>query len=157
MKSLMSPKVLFFAVLLLIAFGVSEIAVGQDENYLEVADFLDFERVNDAQISPDGRQIIYTRQWVDQKSDRWSSTLWIMDADGSRHRFLREGSNARWSPSGDRILFIAPGDNDKPQIFVRWMNDEGAVSQVTRIEITPSSPKWSPDGNQIAFVAIVPA
>ena len=79
-----------------------------------------------------------------------------MDADGSRHRYLIKGSNARWSPGGDRILFVATGDNDKPQIFIRWMNDEGAVSQVTRIEISPYSPKWSPDGSQIAFVAIVP-
>lgn len=113
-------------------------------------------RVNDARISPNGRQVIYTRRWVDQKTDNWASALWIMDADGSRHRFLIDGSNARWSPSGDRILFIAKGDNDKPQIFIRWMNDEGAVSQVTRIDISPSSPEWSPGGEQIAFVAIVP-
>jgi dipeptidyl aminopeptidase/acylaminoacyl peptidase len=151
------PPTLFSTVLLIVTtVGFTAGVLAQDESHLGVADFLDFEQVDDAQISPGGRQIIYTRRWVDQKSDEWASALWIMDADGSRHRFLIEGSNARWSPSGDRILFVATGDNDKPQIFVRWMNDEGAVSQVTRIEISPSSPKWSPDGSQIAFVAIVP-
>ena len=157
MKSKMPPTVFAIGLLIVTTFGFTTSVFSQNQSHLDVADFLDFEEVRDAQISPDGRQIIYTRRWVDQKSDDWASALWIMDADGSRHRYLIEGSNARWSPSGDRILFVATGDNDKPQIFVRWMNDEGAVSQVTRIEISPSSPKWSPDGGQIAFVAIVPA
>jgi len=144
-------------IIFLLSFGMSGNAPAEGADILEVADYLEMEQVRDAQISPDGRQIIYTRRWVDQKADRWASAVWIMDADGSRHRSLIEGGNARWSPSGDRILFIADGDNDKPQLFVRWMNDEGAVSQVTRINITPTSPVWSPDGRQIAFVAIVPA
>ena len=128
-----------------------------DDHHLTVADYLEFEQVSDPRISPDGSQIVYTRRWADQKTDRMSSALWIMDADGSRHRFLIEGSNARWSPQGDRILFIASGDNDKPQLFVRWMDAGGAVSQVTRVDVTPASPAWSPDGTRIAFVAIVPA
>ena len=140
-----------------ITLAITSVSLADNDAHLTVADFLEFEQVNDPQISPDGSQVIYTRRWVDQQKDLWASSLWIMDADGSRHRFLRDGSNARWSPSGDRILFIANGDNDKPQIFVRWMNDEGAVSQVTRVDITPSSPEWSPDGSRIAFVAIVPA
>lgn len=133
------------------------LSIAQEPQHLSVADFLDFEQVADPQISPDGTQIIYTRRWVDAKADYWRSALWIMDADGSRHRFLIKGSNARWSPSGDRILFIAGGDNEKSQIFVRWMDDEGAVSQVTRVDFSPGSPEWSPDGNHIAFVGIVPA
>ncbi len=157
MKSLIPPLNLFFALCLSVLFTISASVDAQEENFLEVADYLDFEKVTDAQISPDGRQIVYTRHWIDQSTDRWASALWIMSADGSQHRFLLEGSNARWSPDGDRVLFIGTGNNDKPQIFVRWMNDEGAVSQVTRIEISPSSPAWSPDGTQIAFVAIVPA
>ena len=156
MKTKIPPTVFSIVLLIVTTFGFTAGVFAQDDNHLGVADFLDFEKVNDAQISPNGRQIIYTRQWVDQKSDNWASALWIMDADGSRHRYLIKGSNARWSPGGDRILFVATGDNDKPQIFIRWMNDEGAVSQVTRIEISPYSPKWSPDGSQIAFVAIVP-
>lgn len=149
------PRVLAAVASVLVAVSVN--AAEDKDALLSVADYLDFENVSDAQISPDGRQIIYTRRWVDQQADRMSSALWIMDADGTRHRFLREGSNARWSPGGDRILFIAQGDNEKPQIFVRWMDDEGATSQVTRITVTPSSPEWSPDGQRIAFIAIVPA
>ncbi len=156
MKSKMLRTVFSVALLIVTTIGFMHSVFAQDDNHLGIADYLDFERVNDARISPNGRQVIYTRQWVDQKTDTWASALWIMDADGSRHRFLIDGSNARWSPSGDRILFITKGDNDKPQIFIRWMNDEGAVSQVTRIDISPSSPEWSPGGDQIAFVAIVP-
>lgn len=140
---------------LLISF--SNLAVAADASRLSVADYLEFEQVSDPQVSPDGRQIIYTRRAVDKMNDRWDSSLWIMDADGSRHRFLIKGSNARWSPSGDRILFLAADANDKPQIFVRWMDDEGAVSQVTRVTVSPASPEWSPNGEHIAFVAIVPA
>ena len=151
--SLQRSLSVFFGALIL---ALSPVTFAADDSYLAVADLLEFEQVNDAQISPDGSQIIYTRRWVNQQADRWDSALWIMDADGSRHRFLQTGSNARWSPSGDRILFIADGDNDKQQLFVRWMNDEGAVSQVTRINVTPSSPQWSPDGEQIAFVSVVP-
>ena len=146
----------FAAVLLMLCIaGVS--TASADDHHLQVADYLEFEQVSDPQISPDGSTVIYTRRWADQKTDRITSALWIMDADGSRHRFLIKGSNARWSPQGDRILFIAGGDNEKPQLFVRWMDGEGAVSQVTRVNVTPSSPKWSPDGSQIAFVAVVPA
>jgi dipeptidyl aminopeptidase/acylaminoacyl peptidase len=128
-----------------------------DDHHLTAADYLEFEEVRDPQVSPDGEQIVYTRRWVDARADAWNSSLWIMDADGSRHRFLIDGSNARWSPSGDRLLFIAPDEHGRPQVFVRWMDAEGAVSQVTRVDVRPTSPQWSPDGESIAFVAIVPA
>jgi dipeptidyl aminopeptidase/acylaminoacyl peptidase len=36
------------------------------------------------------------------------------------------------------------------------MDSEGAVSQVTRVNETPSSPRWSPDGTRIAFTMLVP-
>ena len=50
--------------------------------------YLDMETVSDPQLSPDGAQIIYTRGWVDKVNDKRESALWIMNADGSRNRFL---------------------------------------------------------------------
>jgi dipeptidyl aminopeptidase/acylaminoacyl peptidase len=128
----------------------------QRDSVLSVAAYLDLETVQDAQVSPDGRHVIYTRRWVNTREDRWESALWIMDADGSRQRFLTEGSNARWSPDGTRILYVASGEPAGAQVFVRWMDAEGATSQVTRIEHGPQSPRWSPDGRSIVFATFVP-
>ena len=71
-------------------------------------------------------------------NDRRESALWIMNADGSRNRFLVNGSGARWSPTGDRIAYVATGEPKGTQIFVRWMDAEGATSQLTRVDQSPS-------------------
>jgi dipeptidyl aminopeptidase/acylaminoacyl peptidase len=117
--------------------------------------FLEMETVTDPQFSPDGAQIIYTRGWVDKLNDTRESALWIMNADGSRNRFLVKGSGARWSPAGDRIAYTAPGEPRGSQVFVRWMDAEGATAQVTRVEQAPSGVAWSPDGTQLSFSALV--
>src|SRR5881398_840641 len=80
--------------------------------------YLDWERVNDAQISPDGSRIVYTRQHVEKMEDKWESEVWILNADGGQHRFLVKGANARWSPDGKRLLYIGDGEPKGSQIFV---------------------------------------
>jgi len=127
------------------------------DTLLTVEHYLDWEQVADPQISPDGAQIIYTRRWVNKLEDKWESALWIMNADGSRNRFLVKGSEARWAPDGGRILYVADGEPKGTQIFVRWMDVQGATSQVTRLSTTPSTARWAPDGRWISFVTIVPA
>ncbi len=126
------------------------------DTLLTVDHFMDLERVGGPQISPDGSRIVYTRSRVDIMADQWDSDLWLMNADGSRARFLTKGSDPRWSPDGTRIAYLAPQDPGGPQIFVRWMDAEGATSQVTHVTETPTSMKWSPDGSRIAFIMLVP-
>ena len=77
---------------------------------LKVEDYLNYETVADPQISPDGAQIVYTRRWVNQSEDKMEASLWVMNADGSRNRFLTKGSDAEWSPDGTRIAYIADGE-----------------------------------------------
>ena len=131
---------------------VPALVAAQASDRLTLDLYLDYETVSDPQISPDGSQIIYTRQWVDKQADRRESSLWVMNADGSKNRFLVRGSNARWSPTGDRIVYTAPVEPRGSQIFVRYMDAEGATTQVTRVEKAPTSVSWSPDGTRLAFI-----
>ena len=113
--------------------------------------YLDLESASDPQISPDGSQVVYTRGWVDKMNDRRESSVWIMNADGSRARFLVDGSGPIWSPDGTRIAYTSEGEPEGSQIFVRWMDDEGASSQITRLQKAPGGIRWAPDGNTLSF------
>jgi dipeptidyl aminopeptidase/acylaminoacyl peptidase len=147
----------FFAACLVLAIALPSQAAAQDQDdRITLAQYLDTERVSDPQISPDGRQIVYSRRWVDKINDRWTSSLWIMNADGSRNRHLTEGSSPRWSPDGQRLAFTREGEPQGSQIFVRWMDAEGAETQITTLEKGPGSIAWSPDGKHIAFTMTVP-
>jgi dipeptidyl aminopeptidase/acylaminoacyl peptidase len=98
---------------------------------------------------------VYTRQSVNQIEDKWDSALWIVNADGSQHRFLVKGSNAKWSADGKRILYVAAGEPKGSQVFVRWIDIDGPATQVTHVMETPRAPQWSPDGKSIAFSMFV--
>ena len=150
----MSPRslALLALVLTLPVGGLS----AQAPRRLALADYLELEDVRDPRLAPDGRQIVYTRRFIDRMHDRWDSALWILDADGGRQRFLVKGGDARWSPDGTRIAYVAEGEPTGAQIFVRWMDAEGAKSQVTRVSKSPSDLSWSPDGKWLAFRMVVP-
>ncbi len=119
--------------------------------------YLEYEEVQDPQLSPDGRQIVYTRRSIDKLNDRWESALWLMDADGGHARFLVKGANARWSPDGKRIAYLAEGEPRGTQLFVRYIGDPGPATQVTHVTSSPSDIAWSPDGKSIALRLLVPA
>ena len=121
-----------------------------------VADYLEWEDVADPQLSPDGRQIAFTRRSVDKVNDKWDTSVWVMNGDGSRQHSLVSGSAARWSPDGTRLLYIAAGQPSGMQLWVRFMDGDGGTTQLTRLIEPPTDPEWSPDGAQIAFRMNVP-
>ncbi len=139
-------------------------AATRPANRVQLEQYLDWEDVQNPQLSPDGSQIIFTRRWVDKMNDRWETSLWIMSADGSHARALTQGSDAHWSPDGKRIAYIGRGETagastatpSTPQIFVRWMDAEGAVTQISHLTEAPSALEWAPDGKAIAFNMNVP-
>src|SRR5258708_25861556 len=100
---------------LTIAFGVAAIAAAgvvalraqeiRSQTLLTTEHWLDWERVSDAQISPDGSRIVYTRQHVNKLEDKWDSELWILNADGTQHPMLVKGGAPRWSPDGKRLPY----------------------------------------------------
>ena len=123
---------------------------------IQLNQYLDWQSVLSPQISPDGSQIVYGRRRVDKMNDRWRTSLWIMNADGTHDRFLADGSGAQWSPDGKRIAYVAEGKPAGAQIFVKWVDLEGPGSQVSNLTESPSNLAWSPDGKAIAFNMNVP-
>src|SRR5581483_9269844 len=125
-------------------------------NRIALDQYLDWEDVQAPQLSPDGTQILFTRRWVDKMNDRWESSIWLMNADGSHARQLVQGSDVHWSPDGKRIAYVAKGEPSGSQIFVRYMDAEGSVTQISHLTEAPSGLEWSPDGKSIAFTMNVP-
>jgi len=126
------------------------------DTLLTVGRYLDYETVLDPQPSPDGSQVIFTRRYVDKMKDQFETGLWIMNPDGSKMRFLVKGGNATWSPDGTRIAYLADGEPTGQQVYVRYMDAEGAITQITRVQRAPGGPRWSPDGKWIGFTMFVP-
>src|SRR6516164_4427992 len=77
-------------------------ALGQTQpGRLELLDVFNLQLATDPQISPDGKRIVYVRQFSDIMTDKRYSNLWIINSDGSNHRSLTTGnyteSSPRWS------------------------------------------------------------
>jgi len=76
---------------------------------LDKETFMEMESVGSPQISPDGKQVIFTRTWVDKMKDQYRSNLWIVDADGA---FVVERFQvlAGVVEPGDRIRQVDEGE-----------------------------------------------
>ena len=132
------------------------VAQQRPQNRIALEQYLDWEEVQNPQPSPDGTKIIFGRRWVDKMNDKWETSIWMMNADGSQPRALVQGSDVQWSPDGKRIAYIGKGEPSGSQIFVRYMDAEGATTQISHLTESPSGLEWSPDGKSIAFTMNVP-
>ena len=121
-------------------------------------DVFDIEYASDVQISPDAATVAYVRYSMSIMRDRREGRLWLVNADGSKHRKLtstdQSESSPRWSPDGTRIAFVS-GSAEGSEIYVYWV-ETGQVARLTQLERSPGGIAWSPDGNQIAFTMLVP-
>lgn len=125
----------------------------QITDHLEMLDIFNLEYVSDPQISPDGSQVIYVRNFKDVMTDKNLSNLWIASFDGSTNRPLTTGNHndraPKWSNDGSMIVYSSnkSGDNE---IYLRWM-DTGEEMILLQTESNPRNLKWSPDDQYLVF------
>jgi dipeptidyl aminopeptidase/acylaminoacyl peptidase len=114
----------------------------------------------DPHISPDGKSIALVEGRVDLEHDQNATELALVDIAGHTIRPLTQNrhhaASPRWSPTGDRLAFLAQDGGKKLQVFVLRM-DGGDATQITHAKDDVSQFVWSPDGQQIAFAATDPA
>ena len=126
---------------------------------IELGDFQKIVTVSSPEISPDGKSIIIVVSRVNWNEDRNDSGLVLVDISTGTQRLLtniRKGlSSPQWSPSGDRLAFLAETGEEKrvaAQIFVLPMN-RGEPQQITHAPLGVEQFAWRPDGSSIAFVS----
>src|SRR5580658_2130068 len=95
---------------------------------IELGDLQKIVSVSSPEISPDGKSIVIVVSRVNWDEDRYDSQLVLVDIATGKQRPLtntRKGlSLPQWSPSGDRIAFLAEAGEEKTaaQIFVLPVN-----------------------------------
>lgn len=116
-------------------------------------DVFDLEWVSEPQISPDGKKILYQRNFMDIMTDESTSRLWVMNADGSDNQPLTgkdtAESNASWSPDSEQVIFTSKTEHGS-EIFLYWIASD-KTARLTQLDGSPKNLAWSPDGQQIAF------
>ncbi|MGA8617588.1 MAG: S9 family peptidase [Candidatus Sulfotelmatobacter sp.] len=124
---------------------------------IELGDLQKIVNVSSPQISPDGKSIVVIVSRVNWDEDRYDSRLVLVDIVTGAQRPLtniRKGLDSpQWSPSGDRLAFLAEAGEEKKaaaQIFVLPMNG-GEANQITSVPLGIEQFAWRPDGGFIAF------
>ncbi len=127
---------------------------------VELQDLFRLNAISEAQLSPDGKYVVYGVARIEPEQEKQLSSLWLYSLQTGKTRQLTSGPNgengAAWSPDGKRIAFLSnrgEGEHSLPQVYIIPV-DGGEARQITHMQQPiGGSPLWSPDGRWIAFTA----
>ncbi|HEX9893111.1 MAG TPA: S9 family peptidase [Gemmatimonadales bacterium] len=122
---------------------------------LELADLGREIGLSTPRMSPDGKQIVLVQSQINYQDNRFERTLVMVDVASGARRELTPGrrtvADPRWSPSGDRIAFMANEEGKPVQLYLLPMAG-GEARQVTDGKRAVEQYAWRPDGTAFAIV-----
>ena len=102
--------------------------------------------ISDPQISPDGSKVAYVHTSIDYEKNDYVKHIWIHDVDTGRDTQFTSGegkdSNPRWSPTGNKLLFLSSGrePDKKNELFLIYASG-GEAQKVVELETGVANPK----------------
>lgn len=143
----------------LVFIALSSNVKAQEKTLLELKDLFNMEYVSDVQISPDGAQTVFVRNFKDIMTDRDYSNIWISNSDGTKVRQLTHGNQRdyapRWSNDGKKLAFLSNQDDAKIKLYLMYVDTKETIT-LTNTATPPSAVSWSADDRQLAFTQFVP-
>ncbi|HTV95203.1 MAG TPA: S9 family peptidase [Steroidobacteraceae bacterium] len=124
-----------------------------------VGDVARIVRLSDLHFSPDGKSLVFLETRANLDSDEYESEIELIAVSGGAPRPLtrarHHAASPRWSPSGDRLGFLAPDAGKVMQLYVMPMAGGDAL-QLTSGKDGVDQFAWSPDGASIAYAMADP-
>jgi dipeptidyl aminopeptidase/acylaminoacyl peptidase len=117
-------------------------------------DVLRLRFIRDAQLSPDGKSVVYALMRTDDSGAKDLSDIWIHDLDSEVKKCAAgEGFTTypRWSRDGSRLAYVTAREGGSVLTIVRVQDSARREIEIPRGSIE-GPPAWSPDGRRIAVV-----
>jgi len=119
-------------------------------------------RIDDPQVSPDGKWIAFTAQTVDLAANTKPTQIYVIAVEGGAPvRLTNEGglnTRPRWSPDSKKIYYVSdrPNTSGSSNTQVWLMGFDGSEQHaVTNLPTGADGVTVSPDGNLIIFTSDV--
>ena len=115
-------------------------------------------RVSDAQVSPDGKKVLYGVSTPNIENNNSNRELWVMDINGKNAVQItnseKSETNAVWFEGGKKIAFAYPNEKGVNQMWV--MNADGTDRRcVSNMEKDIEGFVLSPDEKKVIIVSTV--
>src|SRR5262245_39938158 len=99
-----------------------------------VHDMVRMRRVRTPVLSPEGKWIVFTVRTWDPETNKATTNLWVMNADGTNLRQLTSAKNVTdssptWAPGGPTVAFISNRSGSRQIWAIRL--DGGEAVQLT--------------------------
>jgi dipeptidyl aminopeptidase/acylaminoacyl peptidase len=155
--------------------------VAQNKHPFTFEDMMALKRVEEPEVSPDGKWVLFAAVDVDLKANTKTPHVWVVPlstpkagsstqrdhslandpasvgmTESSEKEIIsdQDADRPRWAPDGKRFAFISTKENGSQIWIARFDSEKGVVTgkqRLTNIPTEADGELWSPDGKYILF------
>jgi dipeptidyl aminopeptidase/acylaminoacyl peptidase len=153
METKFVSRVSLFIFLILFSFN----SFSQSSKKLKPIDIFSMEYVSEPRISPDGKKVLYVRNFKDIMTDKNYSNIWMINFDGSDNTPITTGNqndfSPVWSNSGKMFSYKSNFDGSVQLYLYRIFH--GSTQKLTNMQSSVGAVDWSVDDKFLTFNSFV--